>query len=243
MASIDIPTLLFVFVLTGAAIATFFAIEAFLFRKRDAGTVGYILIKFAQVLSVGLLLLPEYPHRTDWILLHNVFYFYGFTGEFNLVISLHSPRPRRHRNILMIGAILACLFNVSNLLLDGRDAYRLVVVGAFTFFLFLYFGAVLLFQKDRRKMYRIAGWISILFSVPWALRMYYVVLNLSTAELMGAYVYQTIAYVSMVVFFTVLPFLYLLIIREQDRELKQKQYEVIKEQVEEITLRIRSCSR
>ncbi len=234
MQSVDIVSILLLFVLTCTFIAVFFTIEAILFKKKDRTTLMYIVSKYFQAAAVALLIIPEYSTNTTLIVLYNVLFFTGIAGEVYTIIAINSTRYKLHRNVLFGAVIFASLFNIVNLFMGFALAYRLLVVGIFTFSVYVYFALILLLKKETSKMQKVTGWISFVFSIPWGLRTYYVIMNFSTADVFNSNVLQITAYIGTIVFFSVLPMLYLLIFKEKNQQKLQEQYRKIASKNEKI---------
>lgn len=234
MQPIDIVSILFLFVLTCTFVAIFFTFDAILFKKKDRTTLMYIASKYIQAISVAILIVQGYSTNTTLIIWYNLLFFAGIAGEVYTIITIYTARKKLHRTVLSVAVFIASFYNIINVLLDFPLAYRLLVVGLFTFGLYAYFALVMLLKKDISKMQKVTGWISLVFSIPWGLRTYYVIMNFSTAEVLSTNILQTIAYVGTIVFFSVLPMLYLLTIKEKDQQKLQEQYKKIVLQNDEI---------
>ncbi len=228
MIPIDIPSVLVLFVLISASVAVFFSIEAIRQKKKDSTTLMYIISKIFQALSVAVVLLPGYPENTTLIILHNLFYFTGFGGEIYVIISINTTRRRMHNSLLLIMIGVASLFNVLNVLTHSDSIYRIFFIGLFSFFQNVYFGIAMIKQPETGRMRRITGFVSFVFAIPWALRTYSILIQNTSTDLLHDNLFQTLAYIGNILFFTILPMLYLFIFKEKDQQkLKEQNYRII----------------
>lgn len=235
MDRIDIPTVLLLFVITCTSIAIFFTIDAIVLKKKDRTTLMYIASKFSQALAIGMLLFNGYYGNPPLIIAHNVFYLLGFTGELYVILSFNSIRKKVHGFVFISVILVAGLYNIWNVSFHPVLTYRILVIGLFTLFIFFYFGFAMLLKKDKRRMIMVTGWVSFVFSIPWGLRTYYTLMHSSTVEILSSNVFQTPAYIGNIVFFTILPMLYLFISKEQDQHKLREQYSQIAVQNDEIS--------
>ena len=235
LEGLNIVSILILFILTSSFVVVFLAIYLAIFKINDRNAIYYILCKIIQTVSVGVLITPGYVQNSTLMMLHNLLFITGIAGEAYIFISISKIHKKLNGIILLLLASSSVVYNLTNLFLSGSTSARLLVVGLFSFLVYAFMGGVLLFNKKNTKMQRVTGWFSIIFAIPWLIRTYYVLANYSNARLFDTNTLQMIAYIGTIVFFSVLPMLYLLIFKEKDRMLLQDQYQHIVDQNKKIS--------